>query len=85
MDKLNPAARNKLGNYTITFTALAPGSLRVLVGTDGNDNIGPLLDAVALSTLATVPEPAGWTLMILGFGGVGAVLRRRRTASAASA
>ncbi|THD60722.1 CCXG family PEP-CTERM protein [Phenylobacterium sp.] len=27
-----------------------------------------------------VPEPAAWALMILGFGGVGAVLRRRRTA-----
>lgn len=25
-----------------------------------------------------VPEPAGWTLMILGFGGVGALLRHRR-------
>ena len=25
-----------------------------------------------------VPEPAAWTMMILGFGAVGAVLRRRR-------
>jgi hypothetical protein len=29
-----------------------------------------------------VPEPATWTMMILGFGGVGAVLRRRRQAPA---
>jgi hypothetical protein len=29
-----------------------------------------------------VPEPATWTMMILGFGGVGAVLRRRRQAVA---
>jgi hypothetical protein len=27
-----------------------------------------------------VPEPAAWTLMILGFGGAGAMLRRRRHA-----
>jgi hypothetical protein len=27
---------------------------------------------------AVVPEPAAWALMIVGFGGVGAVLRRRR-------
>ena len=27
---------------------------------------------------AGVPEPAAWGLMILGFGGIGAVLRRRR-------
>jgi hypothetical protein len=26
-----------------------------------------------------VPEPATWAMMILGFGGVGAVMRRRRT------
>lgn len=29
-----------------------------------------------------VPEPASWALMILGFGGVGAVIRRRRSATA---
>lgn len=29
-----------------------------------------------------VPEPAAWTMMILGFGGIGAVLRRRRMAPA---
>ena len=27
-----------------------------------------------------VPEPGTWALMILGFGGVGAVIRRRRLA-----
>jgi hypothetical protein len=27
-----------------------------------------------------VPEPAAWTLMLLGFGGAGAMLRRRRAA-----
>jgi len=32
-----------------------------------------------------VPEPAAWTLMILGFGGVGAVLRRRARAAALAA
>jgi hypothetical protein len=29
-----------------------------------------------------VPEPATWALMILGFGGTGALLRRKRLASA---
>jgi PEP-CTERM motif len=29
----------------------------------------------------TVPEPASWALMILGFGGIGAMLRRSRAAA----
>lgn len=28
--------------------------------------------------VAGIPEPATWTIMIMGFGGIGAVLRRRR-------
>jgi hypothetical protein len=31
-----------------------------------------------------IPEPASWALMILGFGGAGAALRRRRGAAAAA-
>jgi hypothetical protein len=64
-------------DFSISFRALSAGSLGAVVGTDSNDNIGPLLDAVTLSIL--VPEPASWALMILGFGGVGGVLRGRRT------
>jgi hypothetical protein len=33
---------------------------------------------------AAVPEPGAWALMILGFGGVGATLRRRREGFAAA-
>jgi hypothetical protein len=31
-----------------------------------------------------VPEPATWALMIVGFGGAGAMLRRRRAALVAA-
>ncbi len=40
----------------------------------GSSGIG---DALSIVT-GGVPEPASWALMILGFGGVGAVLRHRR-------
>jgi hypothetical protein len=32
--------------------------------------------------LQAIPEPGAWALMILGFGAVGATLRRRRAVSA---
>ena len=32
--------------------------------------------------IVSVPEPAAWALMMLGFGGMGAVLRRRRPQTA---
>jgi hypothetical protein len=38
--------------------------------------------SVTYDYTGAVPEPADWALMILGFGGVGAMLRRRRTALA---
>jgi len=31
----------------------------------------------AVAVAAAIPEPATWGMMILGFGGVGAMLRRR--------
>jgi hypothetical protein len=44
-----------------------------------NDLLGLTLDGFSIRA---VPEPATWALMILGFGGVGAVLRRRRALAA---
>lgn len=47
-----------------------------LVNTDSlTGNVGATLTSVK----GGVPEPTTWALMILGFGGVGAMLRRRRT------
>jgi hypothetical protein len=41
-----------------------------------------LLDNVSL--LSSVPEPSGWALMLLGFGCMGLMVRRRRAASLAA-
>ena len=36
------------------------------------------IDNIRYDVQASVPEPATWAMMILGFGGVGALLRHRR-------
>ena len=42
----------------------------------------PRIEGGALVLRAPVPEPAAWALMIMGFGVVGATIRRRRVAGA---
>jgi hypothetical protein len=52
-----------------------------IVGSDGNVGTEVFFDSHtggAFSTAAAVPEPAAWALMLLGFGGLGAALRRSR-------
>ena len=59
--------------------------LHILLGGTGIgaafDNV--MLDASPLSVSA-VPEPATWAMMITGFAGVGAMIRRRRSLAAAT-
>lgn len=66
--------------YSIAFSASNSGSFYAFVGTNSTDNIGPVLDNVALT--ATVPEPASWALMLVGFGLAGTALRRRTVLAA---
>lgn len=62
---------------TISFRTANAGSLNFSFGSNSNDNIGPILDNVSLS-IAAVPEPEQWLLLILGFGLVGSEMRRRK-------
>jgi hypothetical protein len=64
-------------NFTFAFTDAAGNPFTGGPGT----NVG-LIEVVDNITFdvpdAVVPEPATWGMMILGFGGVGAILRRRQ-------
>ena len=64
-------------SYTLSFRVGQAGSLQTFFNTGSADNIGPLLDNVSLS-IAAVPEPATWAMMIGGIGAVGGTLRRRK-------
>lgn len=46
--------------------------------------LGEIIFADGSGVSAAVPEPATWAMMILGFGGIGAALRRRQIAFAAA-
>lgn len=73
---INVAGNNPFSTRSIFFTAGSAGSLKFGFGTSSGDNVGPLLDNVSLS-IAAVPEPATWAMMLGGFGLVGGAMRRR--------
>lgn len=73
------AGNKPFSTYSIFFTAGTAGALSFNIGTDSRNNVGPLLDKVALSIdKAAVPEPAAWAMMLAGFGLVGSAMRRRQ-------
>lgn len=63
-----------------TSDLLGPGEYVFEAGVRNLDDADPayssklLIDNVAIA----VPEPAAWAMMLVGFGGLGAALRRRR-------
>jgi len=84
---ISPSAlRSAGGVYRIGFLDISfDGPPNFLVLEDGgigftNDGVGVVADFVIapLAAAGGVPEPAGWTMMIGGFGLAGAAMRRRR-------
>lgn len=62
--------RNNIAVGAGTFT------LNIL-GTPGTQN-GALSGSVSFASTPAVPEPGTWAMMLLGFGGIGFAMRRRR-------
>ncbi|URD61539.1 PEPxxWA-CTERM sorting domain-containing protein [Sphingomonas sp. KRR8] len=69
-----PGAAGNVSAFYLWNNA-TPGSIH-LTDTQGYSN------AVLYRATAAVPEPATWALMLLGFGGMGVSMRRRRLVSA---
>jgi hypothetical protein len=61
-------AMGGFGAFTVTNNGPAQGALAINAGST----------AVPLIVSLGVPEPASWAMMIVGFGGVGALMRRRQ-------
>jgi len=77
-------ANNGLSFLGVKFDSAIVGSARVISGNtplgpnDGTDGDVVAMDDFIFGEPLAVPEPASWALMIIGFGGIGAVLRDRR-------
>lgn len=60
---------------------IGPGTFTIMLqGTPGTANgaLGGTVAFQAGAVAAAVPEPATWAMMLLGFGAIGASMRRRR-------
>lgn len=60
----------------------SPTSAITLLDANGNVTTKGTSNAAVFATQSAVPEPATWALMLLGFGGMGVAMRRRRSQSA---
>jgi hypothetical protein len=69
---------------TVTFGLKAGDVYGFDIFTDSRDGAGTLTFKLRSSSLPSVaPEPAVWTILLAGFAGVGAALRRRRVGDTA--
>ena len=72
------------GGSSLTLNAGGSTAINsvILQGYNVGANYNISWDNLTTPAAGGVPEPAAWALMILGFGGVGAVMRRKRLALA---
>jgi hypothetical protein len=73
---------NPWQEVSVRFTADSPSEILSFRGVGTGFPPFALIDNVAMTV--GVPEPATWTMMILGLGGLGALARRRRAAALAT-
>ncbi len=71
---------SNMGWIRQSYTFVAGGTSEALSFTSGaaSGAYGPALDSVSI---AAIPEPATWGMMILGFGVIGGAVRRRKAAA----
>jgi hypothetical protein len=69
------ASPDPLTQYSLSFTTAAGGATSFSFHNHGGDNVGALLDNVSI---AAVPEPETYAMLLAGLGALGFAARRRR-------
>ena len=78
----NIASGVGFAGYSLSFTPSVGGNYTLSFQNDGRDNVGALLDNVAVAEVAAaVPEPETYALLGAGLLAMGVVSRRRKTAA----
>jgi hypothetical protein len=77
----NNNADTTFHNFSFQFVGTGADAVKFTVNAQAGDNTDALLDNVSVSGPG-VPEPATWAMMLTGFFGLGAMIRRRRMAVA---
>jgi hypothetical protein len=72
-------------SQSYSFTASATSQTLRFLAVGGPGELPPIAAIDGISLTGGVPEPASWALMLTGFGGLGVVLRRRRSRTALTA
>lgn len=82
-DLINPLALTiaPLSRPLSSFSIQRPGSGDFSLFTEGSLLVSDFsVETIGKISVATVPEPTSWALLVAGFGMAGAMLRRRRAA-----
>jgi hypothetical protein len=82
---LGPAAATAGPAWTNTGTShlqldFAPGTYSLAIASNCSSGACPTTFGDRLDMLTAIPEPATWAVMLVGFGGIGVAMRRRRGA-----
>jgi hypothetical protein len=82
MSSFTLLSNDPLGARSIAFTPGSTGSYVLSFANVGGDNLGAILDDVAVrGAVAAIPEPETYALMLAGLGAVGFIARRRKQGS----
>ena len=81
----NATITDPLGNGQNKFTLTATGGDRIHTLAFTFDPGVDHIQQIRVGNILAVPEPSTWAMMIMGFGGLGGLLRRRRARPASAA